>query len=266
MSAALMVVSAVVTLLAASYYLDPNRTLRYLENRLANGNRMTLIDKQGEPLWSEWWLNGGGACSLNSEGIFTVHCDNLCLLALVTDPKTSSFRFFADVRHERSDPLGGDVGLFFLAAKSETPKGSVHSFFELSFNDIIDSTQNLQFLPVKPTPMPTGNPVYFRPRFDGSLKAKPGGFSPRLFQPAGLKGGDWHTLRIEVDPSGIRGFWDGKPVGSASWETITNDVAKNLARTQTHAFFSAVPRSPLGIFVERGTASFKNVVLEPGPN
>jgi hypothetical protein len=227
-----------------------------------------LIDKQGEPLfWKSWRLSNGASYSVNAEGFFTVNSDNLALLDLIRDPKNSSFRFEAQIRHERSNRVLGEVGLFFLAAKSETTNGTVHSFFQLSYNDIIDSTQDLKFLPIKPKPMPKGNPVAFRPRLVGAINSTLGGFSPRLFQPAGFKGLDWRTLRVEVVESGIRGYWDGQLVGTASWETITKGVADDLTRNRIN-FESPEFRanSPVGILVGRGTASFKNVILEPLPN
>jgi serine/threonine protein kinase len=250
----------------ARSYLDPDRPLRDLESQLANGNRVVLIDEQGQPLWNSWRLNDGASFSLNSKGSFTVHSDNLALLDLIRDPKNPSFRFEAQIRHERSD-ASGEVGLYFLAAKSETTNGIVHSFFHLTFNDIIDSTQKLQFPPIKPNPMPKGNPVKFGPRLAGAIKFTLGGFSPRLFQPAGHKGGVWRTLRVEVVESGIRGYWDGQLVGSSSWETVRKNVADDLTRTRKNLEppdFTA--NSPMGILVGHGTASFRNVFLEPLPN
>jgi tRNA A-37 threonylcarbamoyl transferase component Bud32 len=251
---------------SARFYLDPDRPLRDLENQLANGNRVVLIDKQGQPVWKRWRLNNGANCSLNAEGFFTVHSDNLALLDLIRDPKNSSFRFQAQIRHERSDRLG-EVGLFFLAAKSETTNGIVLSFFQLSFNDIFDSTQDLKFLPIKPNPMPKGNPVQFRPRLAGAIDSRLGGFSPRLLQPVEFKGGHWHTLWVEVVQSDIQGYWDGILVGTASLETISKGVADDLTRLRINfepPDFRA--NSPMGILVGRGTASFKEVFLEPLPN
>jgi hypothetical protein len=190
----------------------------------------------------------------------------------VTDPQTNAFRFEVQVRHDRGDRLS-EVGLFFAATRMETPKGLAHSFYQLGYNDAFDETEDLKNLPIPPDPMPTENMVRFVPRFAGALKARLGGFSPRLFNAAGIKGGGWHTLRIDAVPEGVAGFWDNRPVGSLSWKAMRDGVAKDLDRSKkkhpdlaAHGHFPAVPRSPLGIFVQRGTAAFRNVTLEPRPH
>jgi serine/threonine-protein kinase len=258
---------------AAWHFLDPDRPRRSLERRLAGGEAVTLIADRGPPQWFDWRLQEGGGVSLNPEGLFTVRADNLSLLDLMTDPQTEAFRFEVQVRHERGDRLS-EVGLYFAATSMITPKGVAHSFYQLGYNDAFDETEDLKNLPIPPNPLPTENMVRFVPRFAGALTTGHlGGFSPRLFKAAGIKGGGWHTLRIDAGPETVAGFWDDKAVGRASWNDIRDGVARDLARNSkrhpdlvAHGHFPAVPRSPLGIFVQRGTAAFRNITLEPRPH
>jgi len=228
---------------------------------LSAGETVELIDGQGQPVWHRWRLNRKAAISSIHAGAFTIRSEDCSLLELVKDPRMESFRLRAQVRHERGD-VQAQAGLYVLGASTEAPSGQhsdsvVHSFVELSFNETT-------FLNA-----PKKNPVRFRPRLlmvPGPMDVKLGGFSPRLVQPAGLNGGDWNALRIDVSPSKLTALWNGISIGEHSSQQTEADIQQSLRRNSDSlaAFnFPLSPRQGVGLIVNRGTASFRNVVIEP---
>lgn len=245
----------------AVIWLDPDRPLRALDERLSAGETVELIDGQGRPVWHRWRLNQKAASTWTTEGAFSVRSDDCSLLDLVVDPKTDSFRLRAQVRHERGD-LQAQAGLYVLGAGTTVPadrdaRRVVHSFIELTFNETAALSA------------PRKNPVRFRPRLlvsPGSLDIKLGGFSPRLVAPAGLDGGDWNALQIDVSPSNMTAFWNGISIGAFSSPTNELAIQNSLRRRSdslTSFDFPLSPRQGVGLIVNRGTASFRNVVIEP---
>jgi hypothetical protein len=78
----------------------------------------------------------------------------------------------------------------------------------------------------------------------------------------------WRKLAVEVTPAAVRVFWDGQllPDGEISVDRLEKHVNMNYQLTRrdipgTPFNFSA--RGALGLVVNRGSASFRNVAVEP---
>jgi hypothetical protein len=88
-------------------------------------------------------------------------------------------------------------------------------------------------------------------------------------------GGPWHSLLLEVTPQTIRASWDGQAIGPLATADFAATPQKALAELDAswrrqHPYvgeltFAFRPRLPLGLYVARGSAAFRNVVLEPLP-
>jgi serine/threonine-protein kinase len=279
--AAVVVALAAVLAVAVPWYryaTDPERAAERTEAALARREAVTLIGETGEPKWHRF-RNGTAALSLARDGTFSVQTWDLCLLELVRDPAVSRYRIRAEVRHaQSSQTTPGEVGLFFLLREQQTPDGLVHSFGQLTFNDIV-APADLAALAPPDLPValvvPRENSVHLCPHLcpPGSHPVandhRLAGRSPRLFKAAGHQGGDWRTLTVEIAPRGVRGEWGaGKAVGEISAKEWGDKVGRDLAAPGAPAPPADAPPdfSPggaFGLYVEKGSASFRRVVVEP---
>jgi serine/threonine-protein kinase len=257
---------------------DPDRPLKQIEARLARGEAVTLLDETGRPQWSQWREGGQESqAALAPDGTFAVHSSaSLALLELLREPRQPRFRLRAEVRHTGSNEWGA-VGLYFAHATFPSAGGPVHHFGALTYNDIRDEkafweAKFANILPEKDAP--PGNQILIGPHLYALGGTLPEVTLPRLrdfFKPKGL-GGDWRQLVVEVTPEGVEGFLDGKPVGklpASRWEEETQDaVASKRASDPNASWFQGLgpaysPGGGVGLYVYRGSASFRRVVVGP---
>jgi len=262
------------------YARHPDRVAERIEAALSRGEKRTLIGDTGEPEWFRL-RNGAGASrlSMGPDGTFSVHSWDLCLVELVRNPSRTRYRIRAQVRHKQSN-APGEVGLFFLLREQATPDGPVFSFGQLTFNDIDSAADQADKAPPHLRPLlvvPTENPVYLIPHlcppglYPVPRDWKLGGRSSRLFKPAGHLGGDWRTLTVEITPRGIRGEWaDGVVVGEVPGEEWAKTVREGLRGPKAEAPSGEEAPPPgfsqgggFGLYVVKGSASFRRVVVEP---
>jgi serine/threonine-protein kinase len=279
-AAGLLVAVAVLGIL---YYTDPDRPLRDIERRLARGEAVTLIGETGEPRWSRWRTGGdAGQTSLAEDGTFTIHTWKLSLLELVHNPGRKRYRIRAEVRHLKCGFGLSHVGIYCTHREYPTADGPIHRFTHLSFNDIIDDKEEHALLTKglpRPPPPPAGNAVSLHHRLyrDGGPNTQWDqgivGVDARLFQPVRPVGSVWRKLTVFVMPEGINAVWgDGQPVGELLTAELLAKTRETLARmrkfrpsdttvSEVDPAFSA--RGSLGLHVLNGSASFRNVIIEP---
>jgi serine/threonine protein kinase len=253
-----------------------------LEQTLARA-RPTDLMPAAAPRLADWLVGGQMArTSRADDGSFTVLSAGLSLLELARDPMRPRFRLRAQVRHLRSEPIG-EVGLFVAHQRLQLPGGAGHQFTQITFNDIIDAGQEydeqLRDLPeearkdVGPRPR---NGVLIMPNLYAGTGWREGhrlrtaGARTECFAAAGPQGGPWRELTVEVTPDEVRAYWgrDRQPAGRLAVRDVLADMAQAL-RVAPEAFRARAvrpafkPRGGLGLLVERGAASFRNVVIEP---
>jgi serine/threonine-protein kinase len=258
---------------------DPDRPAKEAEERLARGEAVTLIGETGGPRWSRWRAGGPDVQTAPApDGAFTVYSvGSLALLELLRAPRQSHFRFRAEVRHRGSNDQGA-VGLYFAHATGPSEAGEVHHYGVLSYNDVRDEVAHWhaifgELLPKEKAP--TKNMVCLGPRLyprstpPGEVKL------PEVratFQFGGVAGERWRQLVVEVTPEGVEGFFDGDPVGrlpAARWEGECREAVSGMRATQPTALYlhgpdpSYTPGGGVGLYVHRGSASFRQVVVEP---
>jgi hypothetical protein len=192
----------------------------------------------------------------------------------------------AQVRHETSALPNCHVGLFFGHQTLATDQGPLQYFLHLSFNDINDVIHTYNIM--KPIleknggriRKPVANPVFLHPqlllpRANGMIQSHQlGGLQPELFHPARDVNHPWRQLVVEVRPEGVKAFWEKErialelsareclPQSPTGW----NGLRKFFGMSDVDlspATLKFTPRSALGLFVSMGSASFRNVVIEP---
>jgi hypothetical protein len=200
------------------------------------------------------------------------------LLELIRDPQGESYRFRAEIRHDESD-TNGEVGLYFAHRGYPSAQGRVHQFLQVSFNDIQILGRPLRPIPGFPADRPPlPNSVCLSPNLYAEGGAL-GRWSRRLpgrsagFPPAGRGQTSWRNLLVEVTPERIRARW-----GEDKWiGTLTSNEVSDSFRNEKRELLIRMPdegcvldlheqvknRGGLGLSVHRGSASFRNVVVEP---
>jgi eukaryotic-like serine/threonine-protein kinase len=254
-----------------------------IEVALDRRDPVVLIGDTGGPAWSNWVAQTDPNPAPPPVGSgFSVQSWGYALVELVRDPRHRAYRLTAEVRHLESHEVGS-VGLYVGRVETPTAAGPVHQLVELSFNDIVP--------PWAPN-RPNGTPFVFPDMDKTPVALAARGFAPRgaelpwlpsfvtfdkrLCRPAGLGKTGWRRLALTVTPDAVRATWDGDPnqevVGPLA------DLAAATARWRADAarrpagppWADAVrpafrPRGGAGVYVFRGSAAFRSVVIEPLP-
>jgi serine/threonine protein kinase len=243
------------------------QALTALNQDLDLNKKVTLIGERGRPGYFRWRSDKTlGQIAAAPDGAFSVQHWEFGLVELLPDPRLPSYRFSAEVRHERQSNRECRVGIYF--AHSEHADGETVAHFQLNFafNDLVDvgfpgangvDPGNPAGLEAHRQP-PAGltHPVYCFPD------------AVACFVPASPIGalGPWRRIAVEVRPETIKVFW------AQNWHATT--TRNSLMKAQnwlmsrpdkpplaTQPQFA--PRDGLGLFVSLGVASFRNVTVEP---
>jgi serine/threonine-protein kinase len=265
---------------------ERQRALAALEKELEGGGKVELIGARGKPGWWRWARGeAAGEVKQAPDETCLVQAWEFCLLELAPQAKRTSYRLRAEVRHENSRGIVGGVGLYVALGEFPAPGDLAQFFVELHYNDVFDEHEvffadppaNLK----KPRKVPDRrnlkNGVYLNAHL-AARTGRPGGdhqgvaeeMKP-LFKP-NMEGGPWRRLVVEVRPGSVRATWEGRQVGTLKAADIDRNVLAVLQKrsrgprpvppyTQARPRFT--PGGALGLFVNHGVASFRNVVLEP---
>jgi serine/threonine protein kinase len=257
---------------------DPDRAVARIQKDLAHGRAVSLIGKTGIPDWSRWRSGKAGSqLGLAPDRTCTISSWGHVLLELLPDPQFASYRVTAQVRHDKSD-LMGEVGLYFAHKEYPRRPTNLQFFTQISFNAAI-ATEPVQFqqLPngvTKPRPS-LGNPVQLLPHLL-TEEAEPPYVDRRLpgllgarFKLSGQEEGRWSELEIIVTPARITAVWNGQRFVVNPSE-LQQGIQRNLTTfppAPGELPAGCVPkfetRGGLGLYVWRGTASFREVTVSP---
>jgi hypothetical protein len=274
-AAALIVFVSVLTLVFL-YVTDPDRAMRQAERDLAGGSPLALIDKGSGPRWGRvLTLENEAKVARSRDGEFSFQASQLGLLLLLGDPQRTHYRLSAELRHDTAVDDDAEVGLFCLyhgvdAGEHQT----VHCFCGLGFNDL-SRPVGTKFNPVKlfsEQYRENTQGIDFSPQSELSRLD----FIPAL---AGGSPGRWRKLTVEVNADKIRAFWassegpDGSSDQLVGEEHTLDELRADIRRLDK---FKAqkngqkpvldapyAPRSALGLFVYKGSASARRVIIEP---
>jgi serine/threonine-protein kinase len=263
---------------------DPDRPVREIEDRLARGEAAALIGATGAPAWYRW-VEGGqqGRVAAAPDGTFTVHCPTaLGLVELVRDPRQTRYRLRAEVRHEAASDGGSQAGVYFGRRLLPSAAGPVQHFGTMAYNDIRDEVKAYddmrKKLPpgVEALPRPPGNRFTLVPNLYARGASAP--WEPTFrrfhgyFKAGGVGAGLWRPIEVEVTPDGVKGTWGGATVitlPASDWDHDVNEsLAGQRAGPQPAPYLDGLaptyaPGGGLGLYVQRGSASFRRVAVEP---
>ena len=237
----------------------PARLRPDLQQRLLRGEKVLLIGPTGRPPGGRWLgVHGALAGPLGKENTLTLnHGIALVLYELVPEQPLRRYRYRAEVRHVASTGRSR-VGIFFGHGQWTRPQGTIEHFqWDFTFNDLPDAPRNVG-LKLRhhrdPSERRGTNNTVGAPARPLRSRLRPGERPP------------WHRLAVEVDEQAVTTYFDGVQMQQWPRARWRKDVA---------ALFDLLPpaagnvpawsRGGLGLFVYRGAASFRNVVLEPLP-
>jgi serine/threonine-protein kinase len=245
-----------------------------MEGKLAREEPVTLVGETGMPEYFRWVTGQDSAqASLAQDGSFSVHSMKLALVELLPRVPLSRYRIRAELRHEQSND-GGEVGIYFSYLLFPTSRGPVHAFCHFAFNDCFDlGDRAKRFLDVPIVALPPGNTAILRARFYGDpgfskMDRTFGDISSSRFQVMRT----WRSFTIEASPGHVKATWEGQALERALeiesiYRTVEQSVKKNSLPAEFSTFNGVAlgfkSQDSLGIYVKRGSASFRHVVVEP---
>jgi eukaryotic-like serine/threonine-protein kinase len=256
----IVVLAAIITPLAL-YLTNPEREREQIERDLAQGKPVTLIGESGAPAWYQWTTNENSQKAEVSDGQFVVESWRYGLLELVHDPQHTHFRITAEIRHER----GEEVGLYFAHSRPEASRGPGHFFVTAPFNGCKDARIG--------RPDREGNEVKQKVLFlttteDNRLVPTTIRVGSSAFLPVSALGGSvWRKLAIEVSPQKAQfTVWRESTELTACGSGLVNQRELEGTGRTLEITTPCAPRSPLGLYICGGRASFRNVVICPVPD
>jgi serine/threonine-protein kinase len=257
---------------------DPDRPLRAMQRQLAGGKAVQIIGNQGAPPWSQFQAGEDQTrLSVNRDGFFTIDTWQVVLLELMPDPMMERYRFSAEVCMNDRIDFDSAVGIYFGHSKYWENSQAHNYFFELSYGKTEDIPQG------KPATVHAKDPSkeielrlnfrhYCEPAF-GRIRnfRSPTGVWETLPADAPAAGDSepWYKLAVEVTPEKLRVFWKEaliREVLRKHWKMQMGK--KSLLRKSPdlkQAFPKFAARDALGLYVSRGSASFRLVAITPLP-
>jgi serine/threonine-protein kinase len=255
---------------------DPDHALNEFRRDLARLEQVTVLPDTGRPKWFRWAVGQEESqVSVADDNTFAVHAGKLGLLELLPEPVRGRYRFRMEVRHDDNSDEG-DVGLYFGHRLQRSPSGRPHHcFYRLGFSDCGRNSLAVRskktgepgsrvrlsfchFTPIPNRPQPpslaVGNEQWFRP-------ARPAG-----------RPGPWRQLAVDVTPEEVQVYWWG-PTGKKLTPLNDEPIAAVKLRACAANLQSFTPemkgldvafpwRGALGLYLYRGSASFRRVVCE----
>jgi serine/threonine-protein kinase len=255
-------------------YLDPDRPLYAAQERLADGKAVTLIAATGPPAWSRWSLGGDATTMTRGKSEpFALATLAAGYLKLLPNPATDRYRFRAEVRHDEGMDVSS-AGIYFGFRTDQTATGVAHFWCSVQFAD--RGLHAAKFFPPGIGPKDGVAADHCHVALTVHRFTEPNGehlpMSGPVFHtyPPGPKNGPalWRKLAVEVTPVAVRVFWEGQllPNGEISVDRLNkhfNMHYKLMKRTIPGTPFNFSARGALGLVVNRGKASFRNVAVEP---
>jgi hypothetical protein len=253
----LLLLAAVMGTLAVAYFAHPKRRLEGGLRRLARGETVPWLGEDGPPLWSDCVVGRDQATFVRERGEpYTVNTLATALVEFVPEVPLPGYRVRARVQHA-DGAVVSRVGLFLGHRKFETPAGTEHYFWELSFCDRLPGGVRAPLsLDLRRVTVP--------PPEKNAHHRLAAGF-PKPGVTDAPEGPAWHEVVVDVTPEGVRAWEDGRFRGEVKAATLKPLVRQWLAR-HGHAGLRAdlLPSGGgLGLFVEGGTGQFRSVTIGP---
>src|SRR5262245_11173069 len=264
--ALLGVIIVAVLLLKPSTPSTREEQLAEARKRLAKGESVQLIGEKGPPLQPYRVRVGQERAHFPplEDGTFTVETQGASLIELFDDPGTDDWRFRVQVRQNSVNQVD-QMGIYSGHQSFATPGGECHYFVRFAFNEF----GNINPLG-KPEGCWNGSLPFFRQQPGRNLRAMGwqllgavGRFAPEVSKPDQ----SWRTLEIRASAVSLEAYFDDRHAF-----TLPRPLDKDVATTlQTYHEMpdplpiDLGPRAGIGLYLEVGSASFRNALIEPNP-
>ena len=239
----------------AAYWTAERRRIEAIQKRLARGYSVLLVGSSGVPDWFRWRAIPGGFAPRNPDDPLCLSGTFASLLELLPDPGIERYRLRAEVKHLLGET--GELGIYVGYSLQTVDTGDVHCYMPLRFRDLVPPAGEVNRVAMDLY-------HYHLPSLIDKVGYKPRSASLGIQR---LVNGDpgWRKLAIEVTTEKVRAFWEGSLLGEIGRSQI-NRSADNMLRARPdartiRARFAA--RDALGLYVNKCTAAFRNVVIEP---
>jgi tRNA A-37 threonylcarbamoyl transferase component Bud32 len=274
------------------------RRRQEIRRALADGKEVVLVGSHGAEVTYPW-KSDAAHYVISEKANMPLRLDThaLALFVLHPDPELARYRLEAEIRL----PSQGiqEFGIFFGYDSQPSRNGKEHwlnrftvieqtpfrSFVSLDQHLVVydealaSGSKNLTHaLHRRPWVSPTvaasvagyGGTPFGR---GGFQVAAPALAAANLRASASLRSYPWHRMAVETGPDEVRAYWEG-----VLFARVSADRQDKTARSQIHRLgisnnleilnpppFALTPRGGLGLYVMRGQAEFRNVMLKPVP-
>jgi hypothetical protein len=267
---AIVVVMAAVALPAYRHYADPERPLREIQHEFASIGRVELM-RDNMPRWSEWAFGNADKPKRSDDGFLQLSSENLKMLVLAKDLPGPGVRLAAKIRHDLADSQLAEVGLFVAHAPPNTDPAAPRIFFRCAFNDVQKDQEIIDIAKVK---LKLGNlfllgyVFYAEPKDRDPFYDNPPWPGPFRFEPIGFHQRTWRDVSIEFFEDKLTAKFDGKLTRSLPISAARKKLNKTIAANMK--YFPDAPAvsdefettGAIGLMITRGSASFKDIVVE----
>jgi len=233
-----------------------------IRSRLANGDRVELFGKSGEPRWHNVVFGNESVHQKTEDGSWTIECQKLGLIELLPDPGVERFRFSVLVRHV-GGVTKGNVGVYFGHRILATPSGQAHYFGQWGLTErpdhpLANESKILLGAMLRgarfkaPTITMLGGEVLPLPN-DGLVDAPPRE--------------TWRRLVVDCTPVGAVLHWAGDELITIPrpLSDVQQTDLRNLTQLDAKTVMDFPPRAGVGLFVLSGAGAFRQAVIEPLP-
>jgi serine/threonine-protein kinase len=211
---------------------------------------VTLLGDVGPPEKFHWAV-GSDDAKVRPDGPnepFAIGCPRLALLELLPAPPWPAYRIEAEVRQLSGQ--AAECGFYFNDQTFATAQGNNHLYLKLGFGDLGTHVglRGLEFIRAEDFGRRSVDPVRFIPQ--GILKLNPGNH--------------WRQLVVNVTDKEVVAFFDGEHLATAPGKSVKDRYEHFLGILQAPQRLRP-PEAGLGIYVQRGEAAFRRIVVRRLP-
>jgi serine/threonine-protein kinase len=230
-----------------------DRKVGRLQEDLAKGQTVELIGNTGSPVWSRWRVGErNGKMQIGQDGTFSLDTLATCLLELMPDTKLQRYALRGLVRQD-DNVEDGLVGFYFNHSQFLAGGGAENFYCVLGFAETQVEARKVRT-----------DLYHLRETHDdpGALHRVGAPLHGRL--PVGDGLGTWRELRVEITPKKLSAWLGNTSLGVMKRAELDSRI-DILLRGPPKLNFAPTfaPRDGLGLYVSRGSASFKLVTIEP---
>lgn len=217
--------------------------------------RKDLIGPSGPP--AHWrWLVGEKEADLvpiKPGDAFTIKSAELGLLELLETCPWDRYWLEAQVQPGNGKDVG-EMGLYFAYDRFASRRGLYHSFWKLALQD---ERRGEPFMLAVARYRDARSHHYVD-------QSPPNAVAPGEMRPQGSGEHDWPRIAVEVTAFGLRCFRDEVCIVEARMADV-EELSLRVLNGIEDVCGPFTPKSSLGVFVYRCTASFRNVSIRPLP-